>query len=49
MQLAGIDLATRSRKRFGLPVGVDDDGNARRIAPPFGRYNRVEPASEPGL
>jgi glucokinase len=32
MQLAGIDLVGRSRKRFGLPVGVENDGNVAALA-----------------
>ncbi len=32
MLLAGIDLAARSRERFGLPVGVENDGNVAALA-----------------
>ncbi|HSG14072.1 MAG TPA: ROK family protein [Gaiellaceae bacterium] len=32
MLLAGIDLVGRSRERFGLPVGVENDGNVAALA-----------------
>ena len=32
MSLAGIDLVGRSRERFGLPVGVENDGNVAALA-----------------
>jgi len=32
MELAGIDLVSRSRERFGLPVGVENDGGVAALA-----------------
>lgn len=32
MLLAGIDLVARSSERFGLPVGVENDGNVAALA-----------------
>ena len=32
MLLAGVDLVGRSRERFGLPVGVENDGNVAALA-----------------
>lgn len=32
MQLAGVDLVARSRERFGLPVGVENDGGVAALA-----------------
>ena len=32
MPLAGIDLGARSRERFGLPVGVENDGGVAALA-----------------
>lgn len=32
MLLGGIDLVGRSRERFGLPVGVENDGNVAALA-----------------
>jgi glucokinase len=32
MPLAGVDLAARSRERFGLPVGVENDGGVAALA-----------------
>jgi glucokinase len=32
MTLEGIDLVARSRERFGLPVGVENDGNVAALA-----------------
>ena len=32
MLLAGVDLVARSRERFGLPVGVENDGNVAALA-----------------
>lgn len=32
MELAGVDLVARSRERFGLPVGVENDGGVAALA-----------------
>ena len=32
MSLAGVDLVARSRQRFGLPVGVENDGGVAALA-----------------
>ena len=32
LPLHDVDLATRARERFGLPVGVENDGNAAALA-----------------
>jgi glucokinase len=32
MLLAGVDLVGRSRERYGLPVGVENDGNVAALA-----------------
>ena len=32
MPLAGIDLVARSRERFGLPIGVENDGGVAALA-----------------
>ena len=32
MELAGVDLVARARERFGLPVGVENDGSVAALA-----------------